>query len=357
MIDFLTKLNTESKCFQHFMKIKYNNKFPCSYCSKKLYDNELWVDTNSNKTTKSNTDTNTKDTTLTIDSNNSLTQSTPQINNSQSNEKSTLHPDTPFMKRYFRKDPKTWKRVKKNNYVYICSKCKKQASPFKGTIFHHTKIPLQKRFIAIHYITSWKKWFPALQLHREIWVNYKTAFRMIHSIRGVMLDNMNLLEGVVEIDEAFISNKKKKSLAVNKTFQGRSSLNKRVIIAIYSRRTKQIILHQVENVDEKTVLWLINKYVKVGSRIMTDEWWSYKNLRIHWYIHWTTNHNKWEYAKSFDIHSNMPETFRGSLKWWLWVVYQGVSKGRLNNYLKEFSWRFNNRNNVKSLFDYVLLRV
>lgn len=379
LLDFTTKFNTDEKCFKYFMKVKYNNQFHCPYCSKRLYESEKlkeWElqkelnkqDTTSTDTINSNITTNTHINTTTTISNitneNAITD-TKSYKKKIAEPRTKIwvadyqkpHPDSPLMKRYHRKDPETWKVIKKNNYVFICSKCKNQASPFKGTALHHTKISLQKWFLAMHMITSGKKWFAALQLHRELWVNYKTAFRMFHTIRNIMLDDMEKLDGIVEIDEAFITNQKKSPFSANKTKQGRSTENKSVIMALYSRKSKKIILRNVEKVDEKTTLWIIKKFVKVGARIMTDEWTSYANLRLHWYIHWTTNHKSWEYAKSFDIHSNMPETFWAFLKGWLGVVYQGVSEWWLDNYLNEFSWRFNNKDNVADLFDYVLKRV
>ena len=59
--------------------------------------------------------------------------------------------------------------------VYQCKDCRKRHRLTAGTIFHGTKIPLSKWFIAIHEISQSKNCVSALELHRRLEVNYKTA--------------------------------------------------------------------------------------------------------------------------------------------------------------------------------------
>lgn len=320
LLDFTQKFNTDEKCFKYFMKVKYDNRLYCPYCSQE-----------------------------------------PQTDKRRK---------PPVMKRIKRTRIATvreldWTFIKEKRvpiagnkaYMYQCTKCKKQISPLRGTVFSKTKIPLQKWFLAIHVIVSWKKGFASLQLYREIDVNYKTALRMLHLIRKMMVDDLPTLRGTIEIDEAYISNSKKSKYNANPTKQWRSKENKSIVIWLYSRNQKKIIIKAVASVDEKTILKILKDHVAVGSRVMTDEWTGYGNIRLHGYIHWVTNHNKWEYAKWIDIHSNMPEYFWSLLMWWLWTVYQWVTKEYLENYLNEYSWRFNYKSEVKTLFERILLRV
>ena len=59
--------------------------------------------------------------------------------------------------------------------LYQCNGCHHQTSITAGTIFHRTRLPLTKWFLAIYLLTQRKKSISALQLSREIGVNYDTA--------------------------------------------------------------------------------------------------------------------------------------------------------------------------------------
>ncbi len=78
---------------------------------------------------------------------------------------------------------------------YKCSKCKRQYSVKVGTIFHDSKISLQKWFAAIYLITSHKKGISSLQLHRDVGVTQKTAWYILHRVRkslGINEDSQKL---------------------------------------------------------------------------------------------------------------------------------------------------------------------
>ena len=86
---------------------------------------------------------------------------------------------------------------------YHCNPCNNSFRVTVGTIFHNTRIPLQKWFLAISLILNAKKGISALQLSRDIEVNKNTAWRIAMQIRKAMAqsDHRNLLTGIVEMDE------------------------------------------------------------------------------------------------------------------------------------------------------------
>jgi transposase-like protein len=71
---------------------------------------------------------------------------------------------------------------------YHCGNCNTPYSVTVGTIFHDTKLDLQKWFLAISLILNAKKSISARQLARDIGVNKDTAWYMRMRIRRAMVE-------------------------------------------------------------------------------------------------------------------------------------------------------------------------
>lgn len=93
-----------------------------------------------------------------------------------------------------------------------CNNCKREFSIFKGTIFEETRMPLRHWLYAINMVCLSKKGISAMQLKRELGVSYKTAWRMMHKIRGAMAKREvgETFEAIVEIDETYVGGKPRK---------------------------------------------------------------------------------------------------------------------------------------------------
>ena len=85
-----------------------------------------------------------------------------------------------------------------------CRNCRYQFSVTSGTIFHRSKVPLPKWFIAIWLMCHSPKGISAKQLERELGVHYETAWYMAKRIRQAMRHNIfeDKLCGIVEVDDA-----------------------------------------------------------------------------------------------------------------------------------------------------------
>ena len=95
---------------------------------------------------------------------------------------------------------------------YNCHTCRATFKVTQGTVFHGTKIPLQKWFMAIALILNAKKGISSYQLQRDLNLNQKTAWFILVRIRAEMADKVNsiLLQGIIEADETYIGGRPRK---------------------------------------------------------------------------------------------------------------------------------------------------
>ena len=106
-----------------------------------------------------------------------------------------------------------------NRRTFKCRSCKKQFSIRQGTIFANSNVSLYKWFLAMFFFANQKRGISSIQLAKNIGVQQKTAWLMLHKIRECISDENNiLLDGIVEVDEAYCGAKlsRDKRLAARK---------------------------------------------------------------------------------------------------------------------------------------------
>jgi len=136
-------------------------------------------------------------------------------------------------KHYFIKTRKQWR----------CKSCNHTFSITSGTLFAHHKLPLKIYLGAVALYTNTAKGFSALQLSRDLDVQYKTAFVMMHKIRESLMDaEATKLGGEVEIDGAYVNGyvrpENEKADRKDLRLVENQNPNKRCIITIRERGEK-----------------------------------------------------------------------------------------------------------------------
>ena len=239
---------------------------------------------------------------------------------------------------------------------YHCNNCNTSFSVTVGTIFHKTRLDLQKWFLAIALTLNAKKGFSARQLARDIEVNKDTAWSLMMRIRAAMKDQGPLLEGIVEIDETFIGGRNKNRHADKKKpgTQGGGGGDKTIVVGTLERDGR-VKAQVAPDRNMKTLHAIIKKNVAKGARLMTDELASYRGLTED-YIHAIVTHSLGEYVNG-DAHTNTLEGFWSLLKRGIVGQYHYVTPRHLNKYVTEFCFRYNARKEkVADLFLRVLYR-
>lgn len=229
--------------------------------------------------------------------------------------------------------------------VYKCRECEKPFSVTVGTLFEHSKVPLNLWLYAVHLYTASKKGFSAHQLHRTLKVQYKTAWFMAHRIREAMADYdgdpLGGRDKVVEADELFIG--KPDEIFVNGVGwqKKRGYATKRKVISLVERGGRARSFH-VKDLDAATIRKVLFENIVLDSRLHTDEAHHYRRPGEEFAAHEAVNHSEKEYARG-DVTTNSVEGFFSIFRRGMEGVYQHCGEQHLKRYLAEFDFRYSNR--------------
>jgi len=229
---------------------------------------------------------------------------------------------------------------------YHCNTCNTSYSVTVRTIFHKTKLPLQKWFLAICLILNSKKGISARQLARDISVNKDTAWYMAMRIRRAMIEQRDLLLGIVEMDETYIGGKPRRGSGGGTNKRGRGTKKTPVVGMV--ERGGRVKARPVKNIKGRTLRALVRENVDTkNSVLITDEFTGYSRFST-FVKHETVDHRTW-YVDG-ENHTNTIESFWALLKRGITGQFHKVSLKYLPNYIDEFCYRYNNRYN-QQLFE------
>ena len=226
--------------------------------------------------------------------------------------------------------------------VYACDFCGHQISPMAGTIMEKSATPLKLWFYTMYLMASTRCGISAKQLERELGVTYKTAWRIFKQIRSMLNDNVVLEGSSVEADETYIGGRRHGK-------RGRGAEGKTPVFGI-AQREGGIIAKVVPNVQASTLLSIIKEKVLEKSVVYTDELPSYDRLPSLGYQHKRIHHASKVYVMG-DIHTNTIDGFWSLVKRGISGVNHAVSAKYLPNYLNEYAFRYNRRNQEEPMFE------
>lgn len=255
--------------------------------------------------------------------------------------------------------PSRFHRIKGRS-AYSCQFCGTHVYPTAGTIFHKSTTSLQLWFWAIYLVGSSKCGISAKQLGREIGVTYKTAHRMLKQIRTLLADESGPLSGDVEVDETFARGKLRASDTRGKTKQEIKRLSDqknvgRTVLAAVERggRMKAAV---VPDRSKPTLHGKIKEFVLPESMIFTDEWKLYVGIGREYMGHRRIKHKQRIYVQD-DAGTQNVESFFALFKNSIRGAHHSISAKYLPNYLDEYTFRWNHRDDEGSLFWTILDQV
>ena len=224
------------------------------------------------------------------------------------------------------------------NGRWVCAGCRAQISVTTGTVLQDSKLPLTLWFRAMWQLTSQKNGVSALGLQRALGLgSYKTAWTVLHKLRRAMVrPGRDRLHGIVEVDEAYWGGEEA-------DVRGRQTHAKALIVVAAEadgQKIGRIRLRLIADTSRKTLHGFIAEVIEPGSTVQTDGLQSYRELQ--------------GYVHQRQVQSRQPEEadhllprahlIISLLKRWLMGTPQGaITHDYLQDYLDEFTFRFNRR--------------
>ena len=225
-----------------------------------------------------------------------------------------------------------------------CLDCKASFKVTHGTVFHGTKIELQKWFLALSLVLNAKKGISSYQLQRDLDLNQKTAWFILTRIRTEMANKTTpiVLQGIIEADETYIGGKPRKP---NKredfepSKRGRGTDKTAIIGAV--ARGGEVVAEIAKGLTGRHILEFIRRVVNTKeSELMTDEYHAYNALGSQ-LKHHVINHQV-QFAEG-DKHTNTIEGFWSLLKRAWYGSHHHYQTAYTPLYVAEGCYLYNNR--------------
>ena len=235
-----------------------------------------------------------------------------------------------------------------------CWSCERSFSATVGTIFHNSHIDLQCWFLLIALMLNAKKGLSAMQAARDLEMRRPTVWSMMHRIRGALADDGKLLSGLVEMDEAYVGVKPRRSNRKDDNDpkpRGRGT-NKTPVVGAVERggRVKVKMVGHAEMTTADMEALTHEMIEPKGTTVTTDEYAGYNTLN-NFVAHRRVSHSVAYVERDLfgATHTNTIESFWALVKRAIYGQWHHVSRKYLPLYLRELAYRYNGRHDASGL--------
>jgi len=224
--------------------------------------------------------------------------------------------------------------------LWKCKDCRRQVSVTAGTVMHRSRQPLTRWFFAAWLVATSSSGISARQLQSRLGLKrYETAWEMLRRLREAMaVPERDRLNGTIEVDEVSSSRLRGRGLILARPGEGPYVVG---AAEVRGRGTGRIRLGLVPDLSSSSLLGFLHRAVIPGtSTVLTDDLLSYRPLQARGYQHVSV-----VAPGTASPVRDLPRIHRvfEEARDWLAATYQQVGDEHLQQYLDEFSFRFNRR--------------
>jgi transposase-like protein len=221
---------------------------------------------------------------------------------------------------------------------FKCAACHRQFSVTSGTIFASRKLSFVDLLGAICLFVNASKGLSAVQLSRDLDVQHKTAFVLMHKLRETLAAETDevRLDGEVEVDGAAFGGHVRPANAredrVDRRLQRNRSGKRRIVVTLRQRGGRTLtrtFLREAEGVD------FAKARIAPGSALSTDEVAHWDLLEPMFDVR-RINHSE-AYSRA-GVHTNLAESFFSRLRRMIGGQHHKVGARRLGAYAAHAAW-------------------
>jgi len=229
---------------------------------------------------------------------------------------------------------------------YKCSakECKAVFTVTSGTAFASRKLPFKKMLLAIWLTVNAVKGKAALQLSRELGVQYKTAWVLLMKLREVVAYRREgmVLDGEVEIDGKYVGGhvrpKNKAEERVDRRLKENRSPDRLCALAIRQRGLHGRTFTRIICEEDSDAAWYtVQDHVSRGATVFADEHASYNDL-IGKNPMRRVNHSE-AYSTEDGTNTNFIESFFSRIQRAYVGVHHRFSTQYLDWYVADLAWK------------------
>jgi len=231
----------------------------------------------------------------------------------------------------------------KSRPIFKCKGCGHQFSITSGTVFASRKLPVRDILLAIALFVNGAKGMSALQMSRNLDVQYKSAYVLLHKIREVMAAETAdaTLSGEVEVDGAYFGGhvrpENRKEDRKDRRLKENQSGKRRVVVVMRQRggRTLPFVFR-----SEDQSVPTIRARVAAGTTVYADEASGWDEL------HAAYETKRINHSLAFEDDgacTNQAESYFSRLRRAEWGQHHHISGRYLHAYAAEMAWREDHR--------------
>jgi transposase-like protein len=223
-----------------------------------------------------------------------------------------------------------------------CSGCRRKFSVTSGTLFHSRKLPIRDYLAVIALFCNGVKGVAALRMARDMNINPKSAFVLLHKLREAMGSTIGTdeLTGEVEIDGAYFGQgPKQANRKADRPDRRTLDIERQVVVVARERGLGQTRTWVVSK--ESDAVPAIRQTVASGTEVHADESGAWNILHASYPMK-RVNHSV-EFKSDDGACTNQAESFFSRLRRAEFGIHHRISGHLLQAYADEMAWREDNR--------------